>query len=169
MKLTPTSKQLFGQYGLEQNSADLVHLTNTAPSAKRTEHEELNVDYTFLAMASFDPSLDDESDSDENDILNLSCHGTDLKRMRENPKLSCDESTIKRRKLQTQLDLMNSNLSSMAFDRNETMTPKESFNLNSSGPAVTCDKCPDEMWKARLNLNLATEECDKKSSPKNEK
>lgn len=54
----------------------------------------------------------------ENDALNVSCHSGDFKRMMKESK-HCDEFefAVKRRKLQTQLDLMKSNLIHFILNR----------------------------------------------------
>lgn len=76
--------------------------------------EQADLDGDFAVFASIDFSSDDEDPSDENDALNVSCHGNHFKRMKEEPK-HVDKFTIKRRKLQTQMDLMNSILMSVKF------------------------------------------------------
>lgn len=97
-----------------------------------SEHENLDADYMFLASG--DSSSDDESQNDENDAFNVSCHGNHFKRMKEEPK-QCGEFTIKRRKLHTQLDMMNSVLRSMSFGENENVASSDepSFGSVSSG------------------------------------
>ena len=81
--------------------------------------EQVDLEADFIILASIDSASDDESLSDENDILNVSCHGNHFKRLKEEPK-HCDEFAIKRRKLHTQMDLMNSILMSMSFNGNIT-------------------------------------------------
>lgn len=86
----------------------------TSPTNGSVDQEKVITDeeYTFLASIH---SSDDERESDEeNDAFNESCHGNDFKRMFEESNF-CHDFAIKRRKLHTQLDLMNSNLMSMGF------------------------------------------------------
>lgn len=82
------------------------------------QHSEL--DSNYLVVASIDTSSsDDESESDEGDVFSVSCHGSHFKQLKEQPK-QCDELAIKRRKLQTQLNLLNSDLLSMTFGGSRT-------------------------------------------------
>lgn len=82
------------------------------------QHSEL--DSNYLVLASIDTSSsDDESESDEGDVFSVSCHGSHFKQLKEQPK-QCDELAIKRRKLQTQLNLLNSDLLSMTFGGSRT-------------------------------------------------
>ena len=118
---------------------------------------KLDPDFTFLA--SIDLSSDDESESqsDENDALNLSCRGNDLKRIREEPK-HCD-FVMKRRKLSIQLELMHTDLVSMTFNRgSKTISEEPSHSLDS----VSCDKCSRDT----LNecFNLTSDKADQHSS-----
>lgn len=75
-------------------------------------NDHVEEDFTFLAT--IDSSSDEEVLSDESDALNVSCHGNHFKRMKEEPK-QCNDLTIKRRKLHSQIELMNSTLLSMAL------------------------------------------------------
>lgn len=84
----------------------------------------------FNYLASSDSFSDDEDLNDENDALNVSCHGNHFKRLKDNPKQS-DELTIKRRKFHTQMDLMNSILQSMALgERRGQSVTSTPFNKN---------------------------------------
>lgn len=93
---------------------------------------ETNVDHgeDFNYLASSDSFSDDEDLNDENDALNVSCHGNHFKRLKDNPKQS-DELTIKRRKFHTQMDSMNSILQSMALgERRGQSVTSTPFNKN---------------------------------------
>lgn len=84
----------------------------------------------FNYLASSDSFSDDEDLNDENDALNVSCHGNHFKRLKDNPKQS-DELTIKRRKFHTQMDVMNSILQSMALgERRGQSVTSTPFNKN---------------------------------------
>jgi len=98
----------------------------------RTEKSNLDPDFTFLT--NIDLSSDAESESDEDDALNLSCHGNDLKRIREEPKHF--EFVMIRRKLSIQLELMYTDLIPMAFNDSKTISEEPSEPLGS----VSCDK-----------------------------
>ena len=93
--------------------------------------ENADLDADYIILASIDSSSDDESD--ENDVFNVSCHGNNFKRMKEEPN-QCDEFTIKRRKLHTQLDLMNSILMSITFGGNMTSSDAVSSVSNLKRP-----------------------------------
>lgn len=82
------------------------------------QHSELDADYLVLASIETSSS-DDESESDEGDVFSVSCHGSHFKQLKEQPK-QCDELAIKRRKLHTQLNLLNSDLMSMTFGGSRT-------------------------------------------------
>lgn len=82
------------------------------------QHSELDSDYLVLAVIE-SSSSDDESESDEGDVFSVSCHGSHFKQMKEQPN-QCDEFAIKRRKLHTQLNLLNSDLTSMTFGGSRT-------------------------------------------------
>ena len=98
------------------------------------KNQNLELDKDYLVLASIDSSSDDDGQCDENDVFNTSCHGSHFKRMKEEP-TQCDEYAIKRRKLHTQLDLMNSILMSMSFGGNVTSSDE----LFSDGSA-SCSK-----------------------------
>ena len=82
------------------------------------QHSELDSDYLVLASIETSSS-DDESENDEGDVFSVSCHGSHFKQLKEQPK-QCDELAIKRRKLHTQLSLLNSDLMSMTFGGSKT-------------------------------------------------
>ena len=82
------------------------------------QQSELDSDYLVLASIETSSS-DDESESDEGDVFSVSCHGSHFKQLKEQPK-QCDEFAIKRRKLHTQLNLLNSDLMSMTFSGSGT-------------------------------------------------
>lgn len=82
------------------------------------KHKELDADYLILASIE-SSSSDDESESDESDVFSVSCHGSHFKQMNEET-TQCDKFTVKRRKLHTHLDLLNSDLMSMTFDASRT-------------------------------------------------
>ena len=82
------------------------------------QHSEVDSDYLVLASIETSSS-DDESESDEGDVFSVSCHGSHFKQLKERPK-QCDELAIKRRKLHTQLNLLNSDLMSLAFSGSRT-------------------------------------------------
>ena len=98
------------------------------------KNQNLELDKDYLVLASIDSSSDDDGQCDENDVFSTSCHGSHFKRMKEEP-TQCDEYAIKRRKLHTQLDLMNSILMSMSFGGNVTSSDE----LFSDGSA-SCSK-----------------------------
>ena len=106
---------------------------------------KLDPDFTFLA--NIDLSSDDESESDEEDALNLSCHGNDLKRIREEPKHR--DFVMKRRKLSIQLELMHTDLVSMTFNQGSKTISEEPFH---SLDSVSCDKCSRDTLNECLNL-----------------
>ena len=88
----------------------------------------IDAEDTFLASIY---SSDDERESDEeNDAFNESCHRNDFKRMLEESNL-CHDFAFKRRKLHTQLDLMNSNLKSMGLGCGKIIFEESSNLLNS--------------------------------------
>jgi len=58
--------------------------------------------------------MEGEEDEEEDDALNTSCHGNHFKRMFDEVEGSCDAQTIKRRKLQTQFELINNSLSAIS-------------------------------------------------------
>ena len=90
------------------------HMCLMVDASVMKQHSELDSDY--LALASIETSSsDDESESDEGDVFSVSCHGSHFKQLKEQPK-QCDELAVKRRKLHTQLNLLNSDLMSMTFD-----------------------------------------------------
>lgn len=95
------------------------------------QHNGLDSDYLVLASIETSSS-DDESENDEGDVFSVSCHGSHFKQLKEQPK-QCDELAIKRRKLHTQLNLLNSDLMSMTFSRSGT-----------SPDQPTCDYVPDK-------------------------
>ena len=82
------------------------------------QHNELDSDYLVLASIE-SSSSDDESESDEGDVFSVSCHNSHFKQLKEQPN-QCDEFAIKRRKLHTQLNLLNSDLMSMTFGGSRT-------------------------------------------------
>lgn len=108
-----------------------------ADDAVMKTHNELDADYLILAAIE-SSSSEDESESDESDVFNVSCHGSHFKQMKEEPK-QCDEFTIKRRKLHTQLDLLNSDLLSMTFGASRPSTEQSLF---SSVPSKRPRKVP---------------------------
>lgn len=104
-------------------------------NGSETKNNVLVAECTLLSIIySSDDGEGTDGEGVENDALNVSCHGRDFKRMMKESK-HCDEFefAVKRRKLQTQLDLMKSNLKSMTFhpqqepSRFEVRQKKESF------------------------------------------
>ena len=87
-------------------------------AAVMKQHNELDTDYLVLASIETSSS-DDESESDEGDVFSVSCHGSHFKQLKEQPK-QCDQLAVKRRKLHTQLNLLNSDLMSMTFSGSGT-------------------------------------------------
>jgi len=67
-----------------------------------------------------DDSSDDESE-DESCGLNISCHGSQFRQMVQENK--CDSQIVRKRKLQTHLDSLDSELSTLCF----TLNPKDEF------------------------------------------
>lgn len=105
---------------------------------------------THLILAIIDSSSsDDESESDESDVFSVSCHGNHFKQLKEKPK-QYDEFAIKRRKLHTQLNLLNSDLMSMmTFGGSET-SPEQPSPISS----VPC-KRPRKMPRSKERKRLA--------------
>jgi len=66
-------------------------------------------------LVSADTDSEDE-EFDEEDALNASCHGNHFKRMFDDGKDGCDAHTVKKRKLQNQLQLLNSSFSAIAVE-----------------------------------------------------
>ena len=121
----------------------------TSPKNVSVDQDKVIPDeeYTFLASIH---SSDDERESDEeNDAFNESCHGNDFKRMLEESNF-CPDFAIKRRKLHTQLDLMNSSLMSMGFGCSKKVLEGPS-NLPNS---VTRDKSQREMTDEGLKVTF---------------
>lgn len=58
--------------------------------------------------------VEGEEEDEEEDALNTSCHGNHFKRMFDEVEGSCDAQTIKRRKLQTQFELINNSFSAIS-------------------------------------------------------
>ena len=103
--------------------------------------EEVDLEADFIVLASMDSVSDDESLSDENDVFSVSCHGNHFKRLKEEPK-RCDEFAIKRRKLHTQMDLMNSILMSMSFSGNLTSSDERPTGSVSFNKRLVTRKMP---------------------------
>ena len=134
----------------------MVALKNESTKKEQTAFEV--ADYTFPPNGDpsweYDKESDSESDYDsENDAFNVSCHGSDLKRMMGEAN-QCDKSTIKRRKVSTQLDLMNSNLISVSFDEKKPIA-EDSFNSLGSG---LCDEHPRNILKQRFQFQSKKED-----------
>ena len=105
---------LISQTAISEQRSIYFDAVNAMLTRDTVAKEQTDLDADFIILASVDPSSDDDDQSDENDVFNVSCHGNHFKRMKEEPK-QCDEFTIKRRKVHTQLDLMNSALMTMKF------------------------------------------------------
>lgn len=89
------------------------------------KQKELDADYLIIASIE-SSSSDDEDESDESDVFSVSCHGSHFKQMKEEPN-QCDEFTVKRRKLHTHLNLLNSDLMSMTFGARRTSPEQPQF------------------------------------------
>lgn len=88
-------------------------------------------------VAYIDSLSDDDNESDENDVLKVSCHGSDLKRMRDEA-WQCGVLTMKRRKISIHLEMMSSGLTSIAFNEKELISEDSS---KSSGSDQSFDEC----------------------------
>ena len=110
----------------------------------------------FLILVSIDSSCeDDDVDNDETDVFNVSCHGNDLKKMIEEPR-ECNEFTIKRRKIHTQLDLLNASLLSFGIDKG---VQKERSDGENTPPRKRRRKLPT---KGCVKINPGTQSIGKK-------
>jgi len=67
----------------------------------------------FLVSAHTDS---EDEDFDEEDALSASCHGNHFKRMFDEGSDGCDAQTIKKRKLQTQLQLLSNGFSAITVE-----------------------------------------------------
>merc|ERR1712212_244117 len=80
--------------------------------------EEQDLEKLILASNATNES-DDESE-DESYGLNISCHGSQFRQMVQENK--CDSNTVRKRKLQTHLDSLGSELSTLCFSLKENFT-----------------------------------------------
>ena len=108
-------------------------LTDATIGKEKTAFD--NNDSVFVAY--IDSLADDDNEIDENDVLKVSCHGSDLKRMRDEA-WQCGVLTMKRRKISIHLEMMNSGLTSIAFNEKE-LSSKDSFKSSDSDQSF--DEC----------------------------
>lgn len=90
------------------------------------ERTEEDVDYLFLASTDSSSSSEDEGES--GDIFSVSCHSSHFKRMKAEPE-QCNEFAIKRRKFNTQLKLLDSDLMLMTVGVSKPRSAVEESSL----------------------------------------
>lgn len=94
-------------------------------------------------VAYIDSLSDDDNQSDENDVLKVSCHGSDLKRMRDEA-WQCGVLTMKRRRISIHLEMMSSGLTSIAFNEKELISEDSCKSSDSDQSLDECLKIQNE-------------------------
>ena len=106
------------------------------------EKTAFNGDDSFF-VAYIDSLSDDDNESDENDVLKVSCHGSDLKRMRDEA-WQCGVLTMKRRRISIHLEMMSSGLTSIAFNEKELISEDSPKSSDSEQSFDECLKIQSE-------------------------
>lgn len=94
-------------------------------------------------VAYIDSLSDDDNERDENDVLKVSCHGSDLKRMRDEA-WQCGVLTMKRRRISIHLEMMSSGLTSIAFNEKELISEDSCKSSDSDQSFDECRKIQNE-------------------------
>lgn len=85
------------------------------------------VDTFFLSAESFS-----DSEDEDNDVLNVSCHGNNFKRMFEPG--GCGKLAVKRRKLQTHLETLDLEFLALNFEKSELVNDAVTSGSTSTSP-----------------------------------
>ena len=89
----------------------MVQLKTEVPIMKDTK---AIIDDFLKSSMNEEPSEIGEDEEEEDDALNTSCHGNHFKRMFDEVEGRCDAQTIKKRKLQTQIQIINNSFSAFS-------------------------------------------------------